>query len=336
MTHEKIEKFNILVFNNGVKENKDLILDNKGLLEKSPFDGEYVLDTLHLLTCNLDDDVARKILASKLKELCVAGNFKSILAYKTFGFFHELSVEDLIYLLFDSPSPLTKNFLQSIEKCSLSVESLRKFFNKLSKEDDKAVIRLLVFFLTMGSKIRSDYRFRDALSQWKIWELFNFYKARDLSYEQGLNKRKLKKVDKVNRLNEISKYDLLLIGEDSSTVQLLVSYFNSRGYVCKGVISGSKGLEELGRTSPKVILLDIILPDLSGLLDIILPDLSGYDICRTIKSNNKLKKIKVFFLIPDSGSEVRKHLNETKADGYVLKPFNFSDFEIIFDILNGI
>ncbi|MHA1749352.1 MAG: response regulator, partial [Promethearchaeota archaeon] len=95
--------------------------------------------------------------------------------------------------------------------------------------------------------------------------------------------------------------------------------------VCKGVISGSKGLEELGRTSPKVILLDIILPDLSG-----------YDICRTIKSNNKLKKIKVFFLIPDSGSEVRKHLNETKADGYVLKPFNFSDFEIIFDILNGI
>jgi len=313
MTHEKIEKFNILVFNNGVKENKDLILDNKGLLEKSPFDGEYVLDTLHLLTCNLDDDVARKILASKLKELCVAGNFKSILAYKTFGFFHELSVEDLIYLLFDSPSPLTKNFLQSIEKCSLSVESLRKFFNKLSKEDDKAVIRLLVFFLTMGSKIRSDYRFRDALSQWKIWELFNFYKARDLSYEQGLNKRKLKKVDKVNRLNEISKYDLLLIGEDSSTV------------LCKGVISGSKGLEELGRTSPKVILLDIILPDLSG-----------YDICRTIKSNNKLKKIKVFFLIPDSGSEVRKHLNETKADGYVLKPFNFSDFEIIFDILNGI
>jgi len=66
-----------------------------------------------------------------------------------------------------------------------------------------------------------------------------------------------------------------------------------------------------------------------------LPDLSGYDICKTIKSDKDWNQIPVYFLTAISGSEVRKHLNETKADGYVLKPFNFSDFEVIFDILNG-
>ena len=53
------------------------------------------------------------------------------------------------------------------------------------------------------------------------------------------------------------------------------------------------------------------------------------------KSDNEYKKIPVYFLTAISGSEVENHLEETKADGYILKPFNFSDFEVIFDILNG-
>ena len=119
-------------------------------------------------------------------------------------------------------------------------------------------------------------------------------------------------------------YDILLIEDDLATIRLITSYFDSKGYKCQGVVSGDKGLEELGRVSPKVILLDILLPDLSG-----------YDICKTIKSDNEYKKIPVFFLTAISGSEVERHLEETKADGYILKPFNFSDFEIIFKILNG-
>lgn len=120
------------------------------------------------------------------------------------------------------------------------------------------------------------------------------------------------------------EYDILLIEDDLATIRLITSYFDSKGYVCKGVVSGSKGLEELGRAQPKIILLDIILPDLSG-----------YDICKTIKFDKDFKKIPTFFLTAISASEVEKHLKETKADGYILKPFNFSDFDIIFDILKN-
>ena len=122
---------------------------------------------------------------------------------------------------------------------------------------------------------------------------------------------------------QTNDYDVLLIEDDVATIKLITRIFESRGYICKGVVSGSKGLEELGRTTPKVILLDIILPDLSG-----------YDICTTIKSDKEYNTIPVYFLTAISGSEVKKHLADTNADGYILKPFNFSDFEIIFNLLN--
>ena len=121
---------------------------------------------------------------------------------------------------------------------------------------------------------------------------------------------------------ESPKYDILLIEDDLATIRLITSYFESKGYLCKGVVSGSKGIEELKNSSPKLILLDIILPDLSG-----------YDICKTIKSDKEYKKIPVFFLTAIAGSEVEKNLEETHADGYILKPFDFSDFEVIFQYL---
>ena len=71
------------------------------------------------------------------------------------------------------------------------------------------------------------------------------------------------------------------------------------------------------------------------LLDIILPDISGYDICSTIKTDSTFKNIPVYFLTAISESEVKKNFKKYGADGYILKPFNFSDFDIIFDILNG-
>lgn len=126
-----------------------------------------------------------------------------------------------------------------------------------------------------------------------------------------------------NIKTQSNDYEILLIEDDLATIRLIKSYFESKGYICKGVVSGSKGIEELKNTTPKVILLDVILPDLSG-----------FEICKAIKSDKEYKKIPVFFLTAIAGSEVEKNLKETRADGYILKPFNFSDFDIIFDVLN--
>lgn len=125
-----------------------------------------------------------------------------------------------------------------------------------------------------------------------------------------------------NIKTETKQYDILLIEDDLATIRLLTSYFESKGYTCKGVVSGTKGLEELTNNPPKLVLLDIILPDYSG-----------YSICKQIKSNKNLRNIAVYLLTAIPGSEVEKNLEESHADGYILKPFDFSDFEVIFQYL---
>jgi len=179
MTDERLNKFHILVFNNGTKENKELLLENnpeiKELLQNSSFNGRYVLGTLRRLVHNLNDNSARQILASKLRDLYETGDLKLIDAY--LRYFDGLLVDDLLFLIFESNSPLTRNFLTSLKKCSLSVDSLKEFLIKLSKEDHIAAAYLLIeSFLLLGSKVSTSYRFRDAVSQWHIWEAFNSFR----------------------------------------------------------------------------------------------------------------------------------------------------------------
>ena len=121
---------------------------------------------------------------------------------------------------------------------------------------------------------------------------------------------------------ETPQYDILLIEDDLPTIRLITSFFEGKGYSCKGVVSGKKGLEELNNFTPKIILLDIILPDYNG-----------YDLCTMIKSDVNFKDIPLYYLTAIPGSEVEKKLEETKADSYILKPFDLSDFEIILDKL---
>ncbi|MFW9819168.1 MAG: response regulator [Candidatus Thorarchaeota archaeon] len=115
------------------------------------------------------------------------------------------------------------------------------------------------------------------------------------------------------------QYDVLLIEDDLATIRLLTSYFESKGYKCKGVVSGTKGIEQIRAGLPKLILLDIILPDISG-----------YEICKMIKEHEKYKDIPVYLLTAIPGGEVEKKMDDIKADGYILKPFDFSDFEVVF------
>ena len=64
-----------------------------------------------------------------------------------------------------------------------------------------------------------------------------------------------------------------------------------------------------------------------------MPDISGYDICKKIKSVNE--DLPIFFLTAISESEVVNHIHNTGADGYILKPFNFTEFDKILQILNS-
>jgi len=141
-------------------------------------------------------------------------------------------------------------------------------------------------------------------------------------YSQSLLLENNIKVIQNDNETENNIYDILIIEDDAPTIMVLTDFFELKGYTCRGALSGNKGLEELKRSTPKLIILDVILNDISG-----------YEICNQIKSNEKLKDIPVFYITAIPESEVIERLKDTGANGFFLKPFNFSQFEILFDYL---
>jgi CheY-like chemotaxis protein len=117
-------------------------------------------------------------------------------------------------------------------------------------------------------------------------------------------------------------FDVLLVDDDNSTNKVLLDFFQIKGYTCKDVISGEGTFRVLELHRPKVILLDILLPDISG-----------YEICKKIKSDKNYRDIPIYFITAVPENEVKAKMNETMADGYFLKPFNFPDFEILFSLI---
>ncbi len=149
---------------------------------------------------------------------------------------------------------------------------------------------------------------------------------RILSQCETLEERivKLEKIEKKNSAMDDGplEYDILLIEDDNETVNLLTSYFEMEGFSCKGILEGNRALEELTRFKPKLILLDILLPDISG-----------YEIIKKIRLEKRNSDLPIFFLSAIPETEVAKKTKELKANGYILKPFNLSDFEKIFNYL---
>jgi len=126
----------------------------------------------------------------------------------------------------------------------------------------------------------------------------------------------------LNKNEEENQCDVLIVDDDLLTIKLLRDYFERKGYKCKEAHDGKGTLKFLETNIPKLILLDIILPDISG-----------YDICNTIKSENKLKNIKIYYITAVPPIEVKKKVKETGAEGFFLKPFKIGEFSKLFEYL---
>ncbi len=122
------------------------------------------------------------------------------------------------------------------------------------------------------------------------------------------------------------QYDILIVDDDESTIKLLLNFFQGKGYRCQEALFGVEVFEFLDMHIPKLILLDILLPDNSG-----------YEICKTLKFDEKYKRFKdtpIYYVTAVPEVEVAKKFKETGAEGYFIKPFNFREFEIIFKYID--
>ena len=106
---------------------------------------------------------------------------------------------------------------------------------------------------------------------------------------------------------------LILIIEDEQELAATLSYALQRdGYTTRLAESGREALEAVEREP---------LPDLI-MLDLMLPDMSGTEICRRIRSSEKVRHIPVI-MVTAKGEEIDRVVGfEVGADDYVVKPFS--------------
>jgi DNA-binding response OmpR family regulator len=102
---------------------------------------------------------------------------------------------------------------------------------------------------------------------------------------------------------------ILVIEDDEHIHKALHRLFNSEGYEIRSATNGKQGLELF--TSPG---LDAVV------LDLMLPGMSGRDICRSMKQANPDIPVIILSAISDVADKVL--LLELGADDYVTKPFS--------------
>lgn len=112
----------------------------------------------------------------------------------------------------------------------------------------------------------------------------------------------------------MKKDDILLVDDNSENLKVLSSILKPKGYIIRLAMSGQKAIDSIKSKSPKLILLDVQMPDMDG-----------YETCRILKNDKKLSQIPVIFVSALSGILDKVKAFEAGAVDYIEKPFHLDE-----------
>ena len=104
---------------------------------------------------------------------------------------------------------------------------------------------------------------------------------------------------------------LLIIEDDSSVCELLVSCLSKAGYRVSIAQSGEAGLSQIEEDPPEAMILDLNLPGMNGL-----------DVCRAMRRDPWMSRIPVLMLTGQAEEDDVVAGLEVGADDYMTKPFS--------------
>lgn len=105
-----------------------------------------------------------------------------------------------------------------------------------------------------------------------------------------------------------SRKKILVVDDEVKIVEVIKSYLEKDGYVVYNAYNGKQALDLFERMSPSLVVLDLMLPDISG-----------EEICRILRAKSRIPIIMLTAKI-----EEKDILNglDIGADDYVTKPFS--------------
>ncbi|MCP4756286.1 MAG: response regulator [Proteobacteria bacterium] len=104
----------------------------------------------------------------------------------------------------------------------------------------------------------------------------------------------------------------ILIVDDEKRIRDLVEFrLQDKGFETLTANGGKEALEIVGSQRPDLVVLDVMMPDMSGL-----------DVCRRIKAEDATKGVKVILLTAKIQKQDEKEGLSAGADVYITKPFS--------------
>lgn len=107
---------------------------------------------------------------------------------------------------------------------------------------------------------------------------------------------------------------ILLIDDNRKNLQLIEAVLEPEGFQILMAESGAEAFSLLEHVHPDLILLDIMMPEMSG-----------FEVCEIIKQDPQLADIPIIFLTSLSNTESIEQAFELDAVDYISKPFNYSE-----------
>ena len=104
---------------------------------------------------------------------------------------------------------------------------------------------------------------------------------------------------------------VLLIEDDRDIVELVRYNLEREGFQVAAATDGATGLAQVRKAPPDILLLDLMLPKISGL-----------DICKEIRRDTSLNRLPILMLTARGEEADRVVGLEMGADDYVTKPFS--------------
>ena len=117
-------------------------------------------------------------------------------------------------------------------------------------------------------------------------------------------------------MDETVRKKILVVDDDKNICRSLSFCFSEEGYLTDTAYTGNEALREVGLFHPDLIVLDYMLPDMSGV-----------DICRTLKKNDITKPIPIIMLTARSDRTDKIKGLDCGAEDYITKPYD--GFELL-------
>lgn len=108
----------------------------------------------------------------------------------------------------------------------------------------------------------------------------------------------------------MAKKRVLLVDDERDFVEVLRTRLESNNFEVLPAYDGEEGLERAERENPDIIILDIMLPKISG-----------FDVCRKLKVDENFKNIPIIMLTAKFQPNDIKFGMAMGADAYITKPF---------------